>query len=108
MVEVTEHMVPFVRHKMQKGQTLYGLGRAYGIDPEHILAFNAYDDPSVIPLGAELKLPLGLSILGNDVPNQPGQGMIPAVYQVKKRQNQSASALLSMLGTNKHSWEQML
>ncbi|MEJ5188675.1 MAG: M23 family metallopeptidase [Breznakiellaceae bacterium] len=56
-------------HVVQKGETLYSIGRTYGIKPEEIARFNGISLNSPIKIGQKLRIPSG-----NGVSSLSGSG----------------------------------
>ncbi|MBL8952416.1 MAG: M23 family metallopeptidase [Myxococcaceae bacterium] len=46
-----------VRHKVEKGQTLYRIAKTYGITVDDLMAVNGIDNPSALQVGQELLIP---------------------------------------------------
>lgn len=46
-----------VRHRVEPGQTLYRIARAYGLEPEDLAAANGISDPRTLSVGMELVIP---------------------------------------------------
>jgi murein DD-endopeptidase MepM/ murein hydrolase activator NlpD len=46
-----------VRHKVEKGQTLYRIARTYGLTVDELMAANGIDDPTTLQVGQELLIP---------------------------------------------------
>jgi murein DD-endopeptidase MepM/ murein hydrolase activator NlpD len=58
--ELTEHREPelvLVTHKVEKGQTLYRIARAYGLTVDELMAANNLDDPRELKVGETLAIP---------------------------------------------------
>jgi len=47
-----------LRYRVEKGDTLYGIGQRFGIPYEEIAAFNRLSNPHQLNVGQELRLPL--------------------------------------------------
>lgn len=60
-----------VVHVVQRGETVWRIARAYGIDPGDLMETNGISDPRNVEIGAELFVPGASRIV--DVP--PGPGM---------------------------------
>lgn len=48
---------PGVYHTVEPGQTLYGIGRAYGVDANHLARVNGVHDPANLRAGQRLYIP---------------------------------------------------
>ncbi len=46
-----------LRHKVERGETLYRIGKAYGVSDREIARLNKIDDPNRIEVGQELVIP---------------------------------------------------
>lgn len=46
-----------VRHKVEKGQTLYRIARAYGLTADELMKVNGIEDPTQLQVGQELWIP---------------------------------------------------
>jgi len=46
-----------VYHTVQEGQTLYRIGRIYGVDERHLARINRIDDPALLRVGTRLYIP---------------------------------------------------
>jgi murein DD-endopeptidase MepM/ murein hydrolase activator NlpD len=46
-----------VVHVVRRGETLYRIARAYGIDPADLMETNGISDPRLVPAGAEIFVP---------------------------------------------------
>lgn len=46
-----------VRHRVEKGQTLYRIARTYGITVDDLMAVNGIEDPGTLQIGQELLIP---------------------------------------------------
>jgi len=55
-----------VNHVVERGQTLWRIARAYGVDPEELARLNGIDDPTRIETGQVLFIPGATAVL--DVP----------------------------------------
>ena len=67
-----EPALPGVIHVVRRGETVYRISRAYGIDPADLMETNGIADPRAIAVGTELFVP-GAS-LTVDVPPAPVPG----------------------------------
>ena len=45
-------------YKVKRGDTLYGIGKRYGVDYRKLAAYNRIKNPRLLPVGKVLKLPL--------------------------------------------------
>ena len=52
-----------VRHRVEKGQTLYRIARTYGLSLEELAGANGIDDPAAISVGQELVVPGAAKVL---------------------------------------------
>ncbi len=55
-----------VVHVVRRGETLYRIARAYGIDPADLMETNGISDPRTVPVGAEIFVPGATHVV--DVP----------------------------------------
>ncbi len=46
-------------HTVQRGETLYSLGRRYGVSWQALMTYNNMHDPTALAVGQELKIPTG-------------------------------------------------
>ncbi|MBK7859564.1 MAG: peptidoglycan DD-metalloendopeptidase family protein [Archangiaceae bacterium] len=46
-----------VRHRVEKGQTLYRIAKTYGLTVDELMAANGIDDPTTLKVGQELVVP---------------------------------------------------
>jgi murein DD-endopeptidase MepM/ murein hydrolase activator NlpD len=46
-----------VKHKVEKGQTLYRIARTYGLSVDELMAANGIEDPTSLQIGQELVIP---------------------------------------------------
>ena len=54
----TDKNSPFMgKHTIRSGETVYSIGRAYGVDPQAIASSNKIADPSSIFPGQTLDIP---------------------------------------------------
>jgi len=60
------------RHRVARGETLYGISRRYGVPVDDIVAANRLVSPSLIYEGQELIIPCGVDS-GAATPAEPGQ-----------------------------------
>ena len=44
-------------HELRRGETIYTLARRYGVSADVILEYNSIDDPTRLPVGAEIRIP---------------------------------------------------
>lgn len=77
-------------HVVQRGQSLYGIGQAYGIPYEEIALANELVDPSRITVGQALVIP----ITGNYHYVQPGQSL----YIISRMYGMSVAELAAVNG----------
>jgi len=64
-----------VLHVVRRGETLYRIARAYGIDPADLMETNGISDPRSLSVGAELFVPGAERVLELPAPpNSPGGG----------------------------------
>ena len=87
---------PVVEHRVQKGETLWDLSKAYEVKPEAIVASNKIKPSTTLPAGEKLKIPTVNGIV-HEV--QPGETVetLSEFYGVKPAQLQ-ASVPVSELG----------
>jgi len=52
-----------VHHIVQKGQTLFSIGKVYGIRPETLARFNGIKNPSSLQVGRQLWVPNAIRVL---------------------------------------------
>ena len=60
-----------VVHVVQRGETMYRIARAYGIDPADLMETNGISDPRSVAVGAELFVPGATHLVA--VPPAPGE-----------------------------------
>ncbi len=65
-----------VYHPVKKGQTLYRIGKAYGVDSRYLARINAVDDPTNIHAGKVLFIPNARKVL-------PDLGYRPSVKSTR-------------------------
>jgi lipoprotein NlpD len=69
-----------VVHAVRRGQTLYRIARAYGVDPAELMAANGIADPRTLAVGQELFVPGAAEVLDVDdpaLPRKPASGESP-------------------------------
>ena len=44
-------------HTLQKGETVYGISRQYGVSPKAVLAANHFSDPNRLAVGTKIVIP---------------------------------------------------
>ncbi len=67
-----EPALPGVVHVVKRGETIYRISRAYGIDPADLMETNGISDPRSVAVGTELFVPGATRTL--DVPPAPVPG----------------------------------
>ena len=78
------------RHKVEPGETVYSIGRAYNVSPSAIIAANNFDDPNNVRIGSTIVIPgAGGQQVASQAPVQ--QGTPPQTMQ------QQAAATSSQL-----------
>ncbi len=66
-----------VRHRVEKGQTLYRIARAYGLSVDELMQANQLDDPRELKVGEDLWIPgatLTRPVSDQDAPEPEPQG----------------------------------
>ncbi|HEY9673970.1 MAG TPA: peptidoglycan DD-metalloendopeptidase family protein [Waterburya sp.] len=92
--KATRH--PVVEHRVQKGETLWDLSKAYEVKPEAIVASNTIKPSTTLPVGQKLKIPTVNGIVHEVKPGDTVETLSES-YGVKPAQLQ-ASAPVSELG----------
>jgi len=53
----TEPELISVRHRVEKGQTLYRIAKTYGLSVDELMSVNGIEDPATLQIGQELLIP---------------------------------------------------
>jgi lipoprotein NlpD len=75
-----------VVHVVRRGQTLYRIARAYGVDPAELMAANGISDPRTLAVGQELVVPGATEALDVDdpaLPRKPTPGEAPPAPEAR-------------------------
>lgn len=80
-----EHVEPDLvveppRHRVQPGETVYRIARAYGVTPDELMAVNSITDPRTLSVGQELVIPVEDAPLEDTV--EPAAPPAPVVTPV--------------------------
>ena len=76
-----------MRHKVEKGQTLYRIARTYGLTVDELMAANGIEDPTTLQIGQELVIPGSGSlkpVVAADSPEPEPPAHPPAAPPAKK------------------------
>jgi g-D-glutamyl-meso-diaminopimelate peptidase len=57
-----------IRHRLRAGDTLYRLGKKYGVSAAAVQAANPALDPASLPVGREITIPLPFPLVPTDMP----------------------------------------
>jgi LasA protease len=61
---------------VQSGDTLYGIARRFGCDPEQLIQVNQIDNPSLLQVGQQLKIPFTSADAGPDLQLLPNSEFV--------------------------------
>lgn len=76
-----------VRHRVEKGQTLYRIARTYGLSVDELMAVNGIADPTTLRIGQELLVPGAAkleAVVEADSPEPEAPARPPAPPPAKK------------------------
>lgn len=62
------YLYGFMNYKLKPGDTFFRLGKRFGVSPEAIAAANPGLDPSELPAGGEIILPMSFKVVPTNVP----------------------------------------
>ncbi len=87
-----------VKHRVEPGQTLFRIARAYGVSPDDLAAANGISDPRSLAIGQELVIPGATGLrpvpAGGDGSEEVGAGPTPRTAASRPRPAGSATGTL--------------
>jgi len=91
-------VTPGVYHTVKKGQNIYRISKAYGVEEEKLMKVNRLKDPAQIKVGQKIFIPGAMKELYVEPAPAEGESAAPTLVEGEKKEGQGASFIWPVKG----------